>query len=175
MIVFLRRNVELKKNNVIALVVHICICLTLSIVYSQLNYMDFRGIPYERFTVNIFLFLMIAVLYILSGYFIITKFSKLNLTGVKKILSVSSVGFIGLFIWLCTMIYITFSNESWAELHWIWFHGYNYSIMPLVNALKSIIGFIDYRWLVIISFVPTILMWIGYEIKNDKGTKKLSN
>jgi hypothetical protein len=128
-------------NNIFAISIHIVV----SIIEINLS-SDY-----------IFLDILVLILYLLFGYFAIGQGSK-----VKNYLSVSGVMILSLFIW-------GFQNPDLFRNNVI-VSGYSWIPVYFSNVFSFIIKLGITKWIsvIIISFLPSLFIWFGIELKSRK-------
>jgi hypothetical protein len=148
----------LVRNNLIAVVIHLMICIITFFMVSG-------GVDN-----NVYFFFSILVslaLYIASGYFLSSDLHIIFSNKLKSFMAFTLVTFIGLAIWLIT--FIIDPGEPFSYFIWSFYLIYISSFISVISFIQNTIfassDEIHPMILIWFSFLPMLLIWVGAWLK----------
>lgn len=161
------------KNNLLAVLTHICIAFISFILY----FLFYRTDMYNengagKIVIYVILLLLVIFLYIFS-----VKLLKPMSSFIKNILSVILPSIIGVAVYLLNALYFNeFLNNG---LEYVVYKAYNMPFVPLQDVFYNLFVYKMYNYkiyhffMIMLSFLPTLLMFIGLQVQtvNMKSNK----
>lgn len=163
------------KNNFLAVLTHICIVFITFILY----FLFYKTEIYNengagKTVVYVILLLLAFFLYVIS-----TKLLKPMSSFIKNILSVILPSITGVAVYLVNALYF---NEIFKNgLEYVVYKAYNMPFVPLQDAIYNIFVYKMYNYkiyhffMIILSFLPTLLMFAGLQVQTVRMKRRLKS
>lgn len=160
------------KNNIIAFVFHIVLCILLTI--SGMWFFNNSSESNSIFA-TILLIILAPLVYLFLGYFF-TKYNifKTQNIKLKNLISVSSISVIGVMIWIFCYATVGFVQGD-SGMEWILNIIYATPFITTMSILSDINIINVFLEMFLLAFLPSILLWIGIELSVYRKGKKAIN